>query len=244
MIGKEWHGALRGALYRADGPAVVALLRRKLTPEDSLQLIGDGLIAALTQHVDEGPSLAADCTAALRERAWLGDDHLADQLEAVLGTAAIPMLKALPVDLEELANVREGDPTQGGGRIDLHTGEVWHQAAIEYAQEIEEEDDDESDDAAHWLWVHCQGSHAGYGDMELFIDTVSDADQAERLVNAIHGRGPFRRFKDTLARWPDELDRWHSFSEDRQRGRARAWLAGAGFRPRAPANPLSQSQRD
>ena len=217
-------------MYRADGQAVVALLRHELTTDDALQLIGNGLLAAVIQHVDGAPSVAAGCVAALRERGWSGDDDLAVHLEAVLGTAAIPMLRPLPVDLEELASVREGDPVYGGGRVDLRTGEVWHQAAIDYAQEIGEEDADESDDAEHWLWVHCEGSHAGYGDMELFIGSVDDADRADRLAIAIQGRGAFRRFKDVLARWPDELDRWHSFSDERQRGRALAWLADAGFR--------------
>ena len=32
--------------------------------------------------------------------------------------------------------------------------------------------------------------------------------QADRLQNAIHDRGAFRRFKDILGRTPDELDRW------------------------------------
>ena len=40
---------------------------------------------------------------------------------------------------------------------------------------------------------------------------------------------PFRRFKDVLGSWPGELDRWYEFSAERQRGRARAWLADAGY---------------
>ena len=43
-------------------------------------------------------------------------------------------------------------------------------------------------------------------------------------------RGAFRRFKDELARWSGELERWHALSEERQRGRARSWLAAAGYR--------------
>ncbi len=39
-----------------------------------------------------------------------------------------------------------------------------------------------------------------------------------------------RRFKDVLARWPGELERWYQFSGERQRGRARARLADAGYR--------------
>jgi hypothetical protein len=65
--------------------------------------------------------------------------------------------------------------------------------------------------------------------MELFIASVEDPGRAERLIK---GRGAFRRFKDELARWPGELERWHAMSEERQRGRARSWLAAAGYRAR------------
>jgi hypothetical protein len=40
-----------------------------------------------------------------------------------------------------------------------------------------------------------------------------------------------------LARWPDELERWHALSEERQRGRARAWLAATGYCPAPPSHP-------
>ena len=82
--------------------------------------------------------------------------------------------------------------------------------------------------------MQSTGSRAGYRDMAEFIDTVTDPDRADRLGIAIQGRGAFRRFKDTLARWPAELDRWYGFSDDRQRGRARAWLAVEGYRPLLP----------
>jgi len=76
----------------------------------------------------------------------------------------------------------------------------------------------ESDDPERWIWVECEGSHDGYRDMEMFIGTVSEPDRADRLEIAIQGRGAFGRFKDVLARWPGELERWFAFSEDRQRG--------------------------
>jgi uncharacterized protein UPF0158 len=41
--------------------------------------------------------------------------------------------------------------------------------------------------------------------------------------------GAFRRFKDVLSRWPEELRRWFAFSDERQRGRCRAWLADEGY---------------
>ena len=111
---------------------------------------------------------------------------------------------------------------------------MWPQPAIEYAEETVDIDDDEE----RWLWVECEGSRAGYRDMELFIAAVDDTDQVNQLGIAIGGRGAFRRFKDQLSRWPEQLERWYAFSEDRQRGRARAWLAAEGYAP-APRQPRS-----
>src|SRR3712207_2585474 len=104
------------------------------------------------------------CVTALHAREWEGDRELADALDAALGSGPNPMLRPLPVDLEELAMILEGDPVDGGGRIDLRTGEVWPQPAIEYAQgigEIQERDDDPE----RWLWVPGEGSRDGYRDM-------------------------------------------------------------------------------
>ena len=67
--------------------------------------------------------------------------------------------------------------------------------------------------------------------MELFIAGVADPDRTDRLRIAVDGKGAFRRFKDVVARWPDEEERWYRFSEERRRGRARQWLADAGYRP-------------
>jgi hypothetical protein len=167
---------------------------------------------------------------ALRRRGWEGDDELADQLDALLGNGPALMLRALPVDLEELAGILEGDPLNTGGRIDIRTGEVWAQAAIEYALETGQEDEDTADDPERWLPVDGEGSREGYRDMELFIASVEDPGRAERLRSAIKRRGAFRRFKDELARSPGKLERWHALSEERQRGRARSWLAAAGYR--------------
>ena len=229
MDSKEQRSALRAAVYRGDGRAVVDVLRGVGADDDSLQLAGDGLIAAVMQRVNGAAELARKLVVGLRQRGWDGDDQLADQLEAQLGSGPAAMLRALPVELEELAGILEGDPLSVGGRIDIRTGEVWPQAAIEYALETGEEDE-ETADPERWLPVHAEGSREGYRDMELFIASAEDPGRAERLAIAIKGRGAFRRFKDELARWPGELERWHALSEERQRGRARSWLAAAGYR--------------
>ncbi|MFC9839316.1 UPF0158 family protein [Rhodococcus sp. NPDC127530] len=188
-----------------------------------LQTVGDALLTAIGEHRDGAREAAAECAAALRVRDWEGDDVLADQLEAALGTSPTPLLRPLAVDLDELSSLLEGDPVYGGGRIDLRTGDTWPAMIAD--------DLFANDDPDHWLSVYCEGSRAGYRDMESFIDSVTDPDLADRLTIAITGRGAFRRFKDVLAPTPDEFHRYRLFSEERSRGRARQWLADQGYRP-------------
>jgi hypothetical protein len=232
MNDKERRAELRGAVNRADGAAIARLAGEWLGSDEALQLLGDGLLAALAEGVAGGmDSFVVQCAGRLRHRNWEGDQELADQLDAARAGGPVSKLLPLRVDLEELAMLLEGDEFGGGGRIDRHTGEVWSQAALEYAEEMDEEDVEAADDEDRWLWVEPEGSHEGYGDMQAFIATVPGPDHADLLEIAIQGRGAFRRFKDVLDRWPGELDRWFAYAEERQRGRARAWLAAAGYYP-------------
>jgi Uncharacterised protein family (UPF0158) len=204
---------LRGAVARRDIPAIrTAVGDRDL--DAVLQLAGDGLLADPTEP------LARECRQRLRRRDWDGDAELADALERRPSD-----LRPLAVDLEELASVLEGDPLHGGGRIDLTTGDVWSQSPYDDPTD----DDADRDDDDRWLWVEAS-SHDGWWDMSEFIQTVSDPALGERLHRAIHGRGAFRRFRDELSEFPDELTRFQLFADERQRGRARRWLADHGLR--------------
>lgn len=222
---------LRGAVYRADVDALAQRLAGEAWPDDALQLIGDAVLVVARGRAQDIEPAARRCVEELRERDWEGDDELAIRIESVFGWGPVPLLRPLPVDLEQLGELLEGDPRMGGGRIDLATGEVWPQVALDYAAETGEDDEEDEDG---WLWVECEGSRAGYRDMEVFIETVQDETPADRLARSIQGRGAFRRFKDVLADQPGLLERWQGFSEDRQRGRARAWLAVEGYAPEPP----------
>ncbi len=232
----ERHRDLRGAVYRGDGPKVMAALAGDM-PETVLQLTGDGLLVALAQRIDGAAELATAVSAALRERWGEGDDDLADQLDAALGTAPAPLLQPLPVDLEELSSVLEGDPVLTGGRLDRRTGDVIPEAPMfDSSFDHEPDEDDDRDDPDRWLYIHSEGSRPGYDDMVAFLDTIEDEATAERLGERLHGRGVFRRFRDGLADI-GELERFHRFADDRSRGRARAWLAGHGYRPSLRREP-------
>ncbi len=174
--------------------------------------------------------LALECTSALRDRGFVGDEELATELESALGVREASALLPAPVDLEELSELLEAELGSDGGRLDLRTGEMWSASVIENSADAGVFVPD-FDDATRWRYVAPEGSDEGYRDMEAFIGGLGDPDQVDRLLIAIEGRGAFRRFKQTLARWPEEEHRWYRFSDERRRGRARAWLADAGYRP-------------
>ena len=135
MVDREALTELRSLVVRGDGDGLVSALSQGPWPSDSLQLIGDGLLVAVRRRVDGSAELAGQCVARLRARDWNGDRELVEVLEGALGTGPTPMLRPLAVDLEELAMILEGDPVNGGGRIDLTTGEVWPQSALDYAED-------------------------------------------------------------------------------------------------------------
>jgi Uncharacterised protein family (UPF0158) len=220
--------ALRAAISQLDGGAVVTAVEG-IELDRYLQLAGDGLLIAVAQQAPGAAALAERCATMLRDRFWDGDEELALELEAAVGTRPPSGLTDVVVDLDELAEVLESNDVDGGA-LDLVTGEVWTASTIDYADEVGEERPD-LDDHARWLSVSADGPAEGYRDMQDFIASVDDADIADRLRIAIDGQGAFRRFRDVLQRWEAVEDNWYRFSDERRRARARAWLASTGYRP-------------
>ena len=229
-----WWRDLRVAIGSGDGIAVVGVVASDL-PEDGLQMAGDGLLFAVSRGAPHAVELARRCAQTLDERSWDGDAELATALRAAIGDTEPGPLVMLAADLDELAEVIDGSPGEGGGQLDRLTGEVWSSAAVDYVADSADGNID-FDDPDRWLVVAPEGSNAAYRDMTSFIATVSDPTLAGKLELVVQGRGAFRRFRDTLADTDDEFTRWHRFAADRQRGRARSWLADHGYQPQpAPA---------
>lgn len=237
---------LRRAVYAGDGLAAMAVIDHR--PDlDTLQHAGDGLRLARAQGVTGAAPRAGEHIALLRNRDLDGDEDLAIELEAMVGLAQAPALRDLPVDLDDLSLALEGDPLLAGGRIDLPTGDV-QQIGPLYESDFAELDDVEVGEAHEadnrWLRFDSLGSRPGFRDMAEFLETVPNARLATRLDRALGGRGAFRRIKDELADVPDELARFHRFTDDRRRGRARRWLAESGLRPTVPVEPASPDGPD
>jgi hypothetical protein len=225
---------LRRAVYDGDGPAMVAAVSAAGF-DGCLQLVGEVLIGALDRAAPGADDLAGRCVAALRARDWDGDRQLADTLEQTRARVRSRELVELAVDLEQLADLLDAGPDSGPGRLDLVTGEAWPQAAFE-DEWTDEPNDDQTNDAERWLTVWPLGSSPAYRDMADFAATRTDPALVGRLEIALDGRGAFSRFKHVLANWPTDRQDWFAFSDDRRRGRARAWLAEAGYRAR-PSRP-------
>jgi hypothetical protein len=194
------------------GRAVIRLVRPDPRSNTAaLQLIGDGLIRALTEQIEGAAELAADCVAALAERDWPGHTELSEQLQALLGTRPAPMLRPLPVDLAELAelaDILEADPTHGGGLLDLHTGQVWPQATIDYAHQSSDKiagAPDQDDDPDRWLPVECEGSGEAYHDMQTRRSGRASATTRHTII-------PRRRSRDHPRDMPHRDRFWNPTS--------------------------------
>jgi hypothetical protein len=221
----EAFNALRGAIFAKDSVAAFqALSGRSL--EHVLQFAGDAVLGALTAGLPDAAEVAAQCLSLLRERGNEGDDELIAQLATRVEGAPAPLLRAVPVDMEELSNHIEGNSYQEM-YIDLQDGGFWFDETLTGLERPDPENED------RWLFIGSQiGSRGGYDDMVDFTGLVRDNRLRGKLDRALEGKGAFRRFRDELHDASGEvLHRWHVFSDERTRGRARAWLAERGLRP-------------
>ena len=231
---RDWdtdaYAALRGAVYRGDGQAVMDVLVDRVAAE-AAQLAGDGLLLAVEQNVTGSTALARELAEHLRGQFDPGAIALANELDAACGDHAAPALTPVPMELDELSMHLESGDEFAGGRLNLMTGQIWPVDAELVADDLE--DWDEPD---RWLDVTPIGSRAAWQDMREFAGTIEDGELGERLLQAIAGRGAFRAFRILLDDHPEARDAWRIFADERKRGRAREWLADHGYRPARPTD--------
>ena len=84
---------------------------------------------------------------------------------------------------------------------------------------------------ATYLRIDPVSSREQYRWMERFIATVEDSEFRTKLVQAIDGKGAFRRFKDVLMSFPVDRERWFQFRSERLRTCMEAWLTAHGVEP-------------
>ena len=79
----------------------------------------------------------------------------------------------------------------------------------------------EEDESGRFVTVYAD-SNLGYDAMVAFIQQLPEGEIRSRLERAIHGKGAFRYFRDTVE---DEglLERWYGFRDGFFEGAAREW---------------------
>jgi hypothetical protein len=82
---------------------------------------------------------------------------------------------------------------------------------------------------AGYLRVDPISSRKQYHWMKRFITTVEESEFRTRLVQAIDGKGAFRRFKDVLMAFPVDRERWFTFRSERLRTCMEGWLETHGI---------------
>ena len=136
--------------------------------------------------------------------------------------------RALKIDLDELCLAMDS-PYECDYYLDLETGEIVFISDYIDDVHLEELKDKIDENPARYEPIPKAESYEGYNDMVDFIATVEDEHLIELLEVAINGKGAFRRFKDVLARYPEEKERWYRFKDGRMRERALAWLEDIGI---------------
>ncbi|MBT1003883.1 UPF0158 family protein [Paenarthrobacter sp. DKR-5] len=219
---------LREAIAAADAARFLAVVTG-CDVDDALQQVGAGIPMALEHRRQKAEPVAMSVINRLTWRGGAGDRVLAEDLLA--GLRRVPLTgQVVPVDLDMLSTVLEGDPDiSSGGYLDLRTGQVYDDSATDPMMVGEEAAIDVAEEPDRWLRLDRTGSRNGWLDMAAFAERQHDAPLRERLEQAIEGKGAFCRFRD-LVQAENLSEQWDVFSTDRQMGRAREFLADNGIR--------------
>jgi hypothetical protein len=161
-------------------------------------------------------------------------------------------MRQLKINWTELEAAFEMSSWEMHHYLDLETGEVlvvtdeaaryveeppdselseWMQEMVKVARQVE------AGYGTRYIGIPEVDSHEGYRDMEHFISTVRDDRLRDQLWRVIQGRGAFRRFKDVLADYPDERERWFAFKDRCIHEQVVDWLESEDIEPTNPIEP-------
>lgn len=216
----EYSDALREAISQR---RVAPFLTQNGIEVFCLQLAGSGVLQTGEVRNPSARPVVEQVIADLGERQWFGDEIMAEWLtDALAGTDPDG---ALPIDLESLVETLETDFLVGSDvrvYLDMRTGE--EVCAGQDQPEIDEE-------APYLLYVPPDYFHGeSWRDRRRFVAWVEDDRLAERLMDALQGRGAYGRFREILEEYPELMSRFWDLQNDRQYCRAVQWLAKENLR--------------
>jgi hypothetical protein len=132
------------------------------------------------------------------------------------------------IDLDMLAVAMEEADLANRYCLNLVTGEVVFFSDYLGTSDEDERLSEEIDSSNDYVAIERVPSHQAYQWMVEFVDEVvapADEDAASQLSIAIHGKGVFRRFKDTLHRVDEQwLQAWSQWKNQRLEATAEEWF--------------------
>ncbi len=154
-------------------------------------------------------------------------------------------MKKLKVDVEDIAMIMDKhDRSESQYYLDKETGDPivipdevmsaldlgesceglpgWELELIPQAKEIFE-------GSERYEEIPTRDSSEGYRMMVDFAGAVRDARIRNRLESVLHGKGAFRRFKDTLREFPDLEEKWFRFKTEKDKEDVKDWLKTIGI---------------
>ncbi len=154
-------------------------------------------------------------------------------------------MRKLKVDVEDIAMIMENQDRFGNQYyLDTETGETvvipeelmsaleegesceglpaWELELLPRAKEIFEGNE-------RYEVIPTRPSHEAYDIIVNFVSDVKDGRMRSRLESALHGKGAFRRFKDTLREYPEVEKEWFKFKAERDKEKVKEWLESIGI---------------
>jgi hypothetical protein len=129
----------------------------------------------------------------------------------------------------ELIILSDDELSQAEEDIDMSDSPEWMQEMMRQAKEVIGSDD--------YIPLPTAFEINDYHIMEDFCYTVEDDKIRDKLLNAISGRGAFRRFKDAI-HFLDIQDDWYRFQNEELEKIAIEWLEEKGIAYTRDAKPV------
>ncbi|EDY19118.1 hypothetical protein CfE428DRAFT_3295 [Chthoniobacter flavus Ellin428] len=168
----------------------------------------------------EGETLAEEEKAPVEE-----DDE-------VLAAEAGPLRKLKIVEYE-LTDAIEQAKTYDGAPIpvylDSETGEILE--LLSEWEDYEELSERIEGDPDRYYEINALDSHESFRIMEGFAESLPESSWKSRLIDALSGNKPFRRFKDAVHSDLQLRDQWFAFQQQALKKHARNWLETLGIEP-------------
>ncbi len=154
--------------------------------------------------------------------------------------------RQVPIDWADLEMAFVSRMDESGSYLDLRIGKVrfvpsssfdLNEDTLSEGEVLSEEAIDTGLAEGWLLSIEPVDSSVEYDWMVQFARTIDDPRLRELLEVALDGRGAFRRFKDVLARWPKERERWFTFHDEYLRNAMLDWLTAHEIEPATAPPP-------